>query len=61
MCACSAVPAGVLHANPAAVCSWSRCHALLHLFPQPRAPGQFPFPHFMVIGFPKCATTSLYW
>lgn len=26
----------------------------------PRAPGQFPFPHFMVIGFPKCATTSLY-
>ena len=28
---------------------------------QPRAPGQFRFPHFMVIGFPKCATTSIYW
>ncbi|KAL4443805.1 hypothetical protein ABPG75_011542 [Micractinium tetrahymenae] len=26
----------------------------------PRAPGQFHFPHFMVIGFPKCATTSIY-
>ncbi|PSC68100.1 deacetylase sulfotransferase [Micractinium conductrix] len=26
----------------------------------PRAPGQFRFPHFMVIGFPKCATTSIY-
>ncbi|EFN58047.1 hypothetical protein CHLNCDRAFT_142283 [Chlorella variabilis] len=26
----------------------------------PRAPGQFPFPHFLVIGFPKCATTSIY-
>ncbi|EFN58048.1 hypothetical protein CHLNCDRAFT_142285 [Chlorella variabilis] len=26
----------------------------------PRAPGQFPFPHFLVIGFPKCATSSLY-
>ena len=25
-----------------------------------RAPGQFHFPHFLVIGFPKCATTSLY-
>lgn len=26
----------------------------------PRAPGQFRFPHFMVVGFPKCATTSIY-
>ncbi|KAI3428273.1 hypothetical protein D9Q98_006652 [Chlorella vulgaris] len=26
----------------------------------PRAPGQFRFPHFFVIGFPKCATTSIY-
>ncbi len=27
---------------------------------QPRAPGQFRFPHFLVLGFPKCATTSIY-
>lgn len=34
------------------------CHCSL---PQPRAPGQFRFPHFFILGFPKCATTSLYW
>jgi hypothetical protein len=28
---------------------------------QPRAPGQFRYPHFFVLGFPKCATTSIYW
>lgn len=27
---------------------------------QPRAPGQFRYPHFFILGFPKCATTSLY-
>lgn len=26
----------------------------------PRAPGQFRYPHFYILGFPKCATTSLY-
>ncbi len=46
-------------------CTWPITEPVVHcLHPtrlQPRAPGQFNFPHFMVIGFPKCATTSLYW
>lgn len=27
---------------------------------QPRAPGQFHHPHFLIAGFPKCATTSMF-
>ncbi|KAL4855091.1 Mitochondrial metalloendopeptidase OMA1 [Chlorella vulgaris] len=27
---------------------------------QPKHPGQFNFPHFYLLGFPKCATTSLF-
>ena len=27
---------------------------------QPKHPGQFSFPHFSVLGYSKCATTSLY-
>lgn len=38
------------------------CPAALPAHPlQPRAPGQFRYPHFYILGFPKCATTSLYW
>ncbi|PRW44571.1 sulfotransferase [Chlorella sorokiniana] len=39
-------------------CTDFRCLRAAHALP--RGPGQaFNFPHFFVIGFPKCATTSL--
>jgi hypothetical protein len=53
--ACKAGFISVLHSLP----NQPRRRLLLVL--QPRAPGQFRFPHFFVIGFPKCATTSIYW
>ncbi|KAL4443808.1 hypothetical protein ABPG75_011545 [Micractinium tetrahymenae] len=44
----------------AAVAACSNFSCLQEANQLPRAPGQFRFPHFMVIGFPKCATTSIY-
>ena len=40
--------------------AWCRSLRLPRAALQPRAPGQFRFPHFFVIGFQKCATTSVY-
>lgn len=37
------------------VAAGPRCRAL-----QPKHPGQFNFPHFLILGFPKTATTSLF-
>jgi hypothetical protein len=40
-------------------CRPSKAHICLAAV-QPKHPGQFNFPHFYLLGFPKCATTSLF-
>jgi hypothetical protein len=48
-CVCPAPP-------PSTLC---RCRCVCWP-PQEPGPGQFRFPHFYLIGFQKCATTSLF-
>ena len=53
----------VLHsAHPLTSTAAPSPHHLHHpcTTPQPKLPAQFNFPHFYILGYQKCATTSLF-